>query len=208
MKLLNIFQPILYILKFYLILCGIGSIWLGALGALSQVKLKRFIGYGSIAHSGYIILGLSCNSITGAISAMLYLLAYSFAILGFFTILLNTDHILTGSNICFFNQVHSLFFYNKEISFHLLMVVGSMAAIPPFSSFFIKFFIYTLFIDGREELPLITILIGTMLSLYYYLCFIQDFICINSEEMMLYIYEGSLALTCILRVNAFILLFG
>jgi NADH-quinone oxidoreductase subunit N len=70
--LLNFFYPIFFLFQPFLLISGVGSIIIGSLGALIQVKIKRFLGYTSIAQSGYIVLGLSCNSLNGALSSFLY----------------------------------------------------------------------------------------------------------------------------------------
>jgi len=141
----------MYVFSFYLLLIGVLSICVGSLGALVQVKIKRFLGYSSIAHSGYILLGIANNTINGSIAGFLYLMLYNLTILGFFIFLLNTSHIASGKNICFFNQLYALFIFNREICFHLLVILLTMAAVPPFSSFFAKFYIYSIYVDNREE---------------------------------------------------------
>jgi len=141
----------MFVFSFYLVLIGVLSVCVGSLGALVQVKIKRFLGYSSIGHSGYILLGIANNTINGSIAGFIYLLLYNLTILAFFVFLLNSNHIVSGKNICFFNQLYALFIFNREICFHLLAILFTMAAVPPFSSFFAKFYIYNVYVDNRDE---------------------------------------------------------
>ena len=64
----------------------------GTFGALSQVRIKRFIAYTSISQVGFILLGLASLSLGGLIAAILYLFIYAITSVAFFTLLLNTNH--------------------------------------------------------------------------------------------------------------------
>lgn len=206
---LNIFQPLGYINSFYLITAGLSSIFVGSLGALMQVKIKRFLGFSSIAHSGYIILGLASNTTNGAIAGFVYLFLYSFTTLAFFLFLLNTRHVISGKNLTFFNQLYALFAYNRELCFSLLIILCTMAAIPPFSSFFVKFYLYNIYVDNKRELIVWIVLILTIITLYYYLAFIQQFMFLKLEDLkLLFVFKSKDNLCFVLFVMLFIFTFG
>jgi NADH-quinone oxidoreductase subunit N len=175
---------------------------MGSLGALTQVKLKRFIGYTSIAQSSYIILGLSCNSLNGAIGSLVFLIMYCLISLSFFCILVNINHVSRQNNILYFNQLYSLILYNKEISFHLIIIILVMASIPPFSSFFVKLFIFIISIEAKLELLTIFFLGFTLISTFYYLNFIQQMIFFKYSEMKIFLFTGHSFLLYYLRSNS------
>jgi NADH-quinone oxidoreductase subunit N len=87
---LNVFVGIFYILQPVLLVVASGSILIGAINALCQIKIKSFIAYTSINQIGFILIGVSCGSYDGFISALIYLLLYILISLSFFHIILNT----------------------------------------------------------------------------------------------------------------------
>lgn len=199
---LNIFTPIIYIIQPLLWLGSLGSLIIGSLGALIQVKIKRFMGYTSIAQSSYILLGLSTNSLNGAISSLFFLIMYCIITLSFFSILLNTEHVNKCNNMTYFNQLYSLIIYNKEISVHLIIIILVMAAIPPFSSFFAKFFIFIVSIEANLELLIIFFLAFTLISTFYYLNFIQQIVFFKFNEIKIYIFRENHLILNYLRINS------
>lgn len=203
---LNVFYPILFLFQPYLLIGALGSIVIGSLGALIQVKIKRFLAYTSIAQSGYIILGLSANSLAGAISSFLYLCMYCFITLSFFCIILNLEHINKGNNLAYLNQLYSIILYNKEISFHFIMIMLIMAAIPPFSSFFAKFFVLIVSIEAKWEFIICFVLLFSFISTFYYLNFIQHLIFLKFKEIKVYIFNDNFLFFLFLRFNSILLL--
>lgn len=164
----------MFLLEFFLIFSCLGSIILGSLGALIQVKIKRFLAYTSIAQSGYIIIGLASNSLNGFISAFLYLLMYCIITLSFFAVLVNLEQVNKGYNISYLNQLYSIILYNKEVTFHFIIIILVMAAIPPFSSFFVKLLVFIVSIEAQLVIIILFFLSFSLLSTLYYLTFIQQ----------------------------------
>jgi NADH:ubiquinone oxidoreductase subunit 2 (subunit N) len=184
----------------------VGSILYGSLGALIQIKIKRFLAYTSISQSGYILLGLATNTFNGIFCSFLYLSYYTLASLCFFLILLNLEHTLNKKNIIYLNQLYSVFFFNKEISAHLIGILFIMAAIPPFNSFFIKFFILLLTLEIKMESLIGIILIISLLSTFYYLNFIQQLIFYKINTAKIYLFNYNDIYLFILRSHFSILI--
>lgn len=199
-------SSILFLIQPFLWISAVGSILYGSLGALIQVKIKRFLAYTSIAQSGYIMVGLACNSLNGSISALLFLLMYCFVTLSFFLILLNIENILTKNNMIYLNQLYSILLYNKEIAFHIILIILVMAAIPPFSSFFVKLFILLVSIEAKQELLTIFILGLTLISTFYYLNFIQQLIFFKYKRNKLFFFNETIINLSLLRLNSLIFL--
>ena len=97
----NVLFNVLFIFKPIFVFSTIGSMFIGAFGALKQVRVKRFIAYSSISQVGFILLGMASCSLSGLIASMVYLFIYIVMSLIFFTIILNTEHIVTKKNIIF-----------------------------------------------------------------------------------------------------------
>lgn len=206
----GVFHNIIFLIQPFLFFSALGSIIFGSIGALIQVRIKRFMAYTSIAQSGYIMTGLACNSINGYVSAMLYLVMYCLITLSFFLIVLNMEHITKKTTVIYLNQLYSIFIYNKEITFHLVLILLVMAAIPPFSSFFAKLFICMVSIEAKFELIIVFLLAITLISTFYYLNFIQQLLFFKYKHMdKIYFYNSKSILNFIyLRINSFFFIFS
>ncbi|MBS1736522.1 MAG: hypothetical protein JSS98_07940 [Bacteroidetes bacterium] len=204
--LLNIFSTCFFLQPF-LFFCALGSIIFGSLGALVQVKIKRFLAYTSISQSGYVLLGITTNTFNGFFCSFLYLSYYTFASLCFFLILLNLEHIIQKKNIIYLNQLYSIFFFNKEISLHIISIILIMASLPPFNSFFLKFFILVLLIEIKMEILVIFILIISLIGTFYYLNFIQQLLFFKLNKTKIYLFNSNILYVYILRLHVIILLF-
>jgi len=147
--------------------------FIGTFGALKQVRIKRFIAFTSISQVGFIILGISSLSIGGLVATILYLCIYALMSLVFFTILLNTEHIVTKKNISYLSQLYCLSVTSKAASCHLYIVLFSMAGVPPLGGFIGKLFIYISAIDSGLDIAVIFSLLLSIVSTYYYLNFIH-----------------------------------
>jgi len=169
----NVFFNVLYFIQPILLFSAIGSIIIGALGAIKQVSIKRFIAYTSINQVGFIFLGLASCSLFGLISSLLYILIYALMSLIFFTVLLKTEHIFNNRGIIYLSDLYYFSFYNGEISIYLSTVLLSMAGLPPLGGFIGKFFLYLAAIEARLDNIVFISLLISMISTYYYLNIIR-----------------------------------
>lgn len=132
-------KPFLIPILFY---SGSAAIVFGSIFTLFQFELKRFLANSSIVHTGFILLGLSCMTLDGFKSSVLYTVVYIFTLLCFLVVILlypvNTD---SGdiSQVSVFSHLQRLPFLIKLVFTFLLF---SMAGLPPFPGFIIK--LYTL----------------------------------------------------------------
>ena len=160
------FQPII-------IFSAIGSMIVGSLGALKQIRIKRFIAYTSINQIGFILLGIaSCNFI-GLISSIMYTIIYAITSLIFFILLLNTEHLINRKNMVYLSDLYNFSLYNNKNSKFLILSILSMAGLPPLAGFFGKLFLYFSIIESRLDMVLIISLVISILSVYYYLSFVR-----------------------------------
>lgn len=126
---------ILYFFQPVLIFMAVGSVTIGSLGALKQVKIKRFLAYASINQVGFLILALSCCNLLGLLAILLYLSIYSTMSVILFTVIINSYHILTEKNITYLSDFYDFSKFNKKSSNHLILVILSMAGLPPTGGF-------------------------------------------------------------------------
>ena len=198
----NIFSSIIFLIAPFIEITALGSVIIGSLAALTQTKIKRFLAYTSISQSGYILIGLSCNTLNGFLSSFVYLIMYCSITLAFFCVFLNIEHIQKNCNLIYFNQLHSLFIFNKEISVHTVVIIFVMAAIPPFTSFFAKFFIFSVCVEAKLEIIVCFLLGMSLISAFYYLNLIQQLIFYKLNEYKIYFYNENLILNSFLRFNS------
>jgi NADH-quinone oxidoreductase subunit N len=145
---------------------------LGNLTALSQTNLKRLLAYSSIAHAGYMLMGLSANSERGVQGVMIYMLVYLVMNLGAFVVVILVAEATGSESILDYRGLarrHPV----AAVSFAIFLF--SLTGIPPFAGFVGKWYLfYAVFerIDGPGGawyawLALIGAL-NTAVSLYYY----------------------------------------
>jgi NADH-quinone oxidoreductase subunit N len=145
-----------------------GSIVLGALGALIQTKIKRFIGYTAINQMGYLFVGVSSGGLLGIQASFTYLFFYLVMGFLFFSILLYINDFKTGKDIIFINQLSSLSYQHKNISIILALVLFSMGGIPPLVGFFGKFFLLlSAFQAGNHSLVFLGSVMNVFSAFYY-----------------------------------------
>jgi len=154
-----------------IVISGI-TILYGNLCAIPQRNLKRLLGYSSIAHAGYLLLGVAALSASGQSALMYYLAGYVFTVMaGFFVITLVMRHLATEdiSGLAGLNQRSPL------LAATLTIAMVSLAGIPPLAGFFGKFLLFKAVIEAAQTTGnhgyyclAFTALVGVIISLYYY----------------------------------------
>ena len=143
----------------------------GAIAAIGQSNLKRLIAYSSIGHMGYALAGLSTGTNQGIQSSISYISIYLFMNLAFFSCLL----MLKRDNK-YFENIEDLSGLSKNhplLSFSFLIVLFSLAGIPPLAGFFAKFYIFTAVIEESMYFLAIVGLLSTVIAAFYYLRLIK-----------------------------------
>ena len=162
-----VFQLLSYT-EFFL-LCSLGSIIIGSLGALNQTKLKRLLAYSGISHMGFILLGLIMISSQGYEASFFYLFVYVINMLGLLLLIEKTffsrDYFLVelgGHNLS-----------NKIIAVSWAILFLSIAGIPPLSGFINKWLILITILDYNYVLSSIIVILFSAIAAGYYLRIIK-----------------------------------
>ncbi len=154
-----------------LIFISIASMIFGAIAAIGQSNLKRLIAYSSISHMGYALAGLSTGTNQGVQSSVTYISIYLVMTLAFFSCLF----MLRKKNE-FFEKIEDLSGLSTNhpiLSFALLVVLFSLAGIPPLAGFFAKFYIFIAVIEQSMYFLAIVGLLSTVVAAFYYLRLIK-----------------------------------
>jgi NADH-quinone oxidoreductase subunit N len=159
-----------------IIISGI-TILYGNLCALPQRNVKRLMGYSSIAHAGYLLLGVAALNASGQAAILYYLAGYLFTVLaGFLVIALVLRHLETDdiSGLAGLNQRSPLLAATMAIS------MASLAGIPPLAGFFGKFLLLKSAVEAAQHTGnnayyylVFVALAGVVISFYYYLGIIR-----------------------------------
>jgi NADH-quinone oxidoreductase subunit N len=146
---------------------AVASIVVGNVGALGQDSLKRLMGYSGIAQAGYILAGVVVATETGLEALVFYLAAYTLMNLAVFAVVLarerETDH---GDDIQAFAGIGRS---RPLLAWPLTIGMLALAGFPGTSGFMGKVFLIEATVDGDYTWLGVAIVIGTMVSLAYYL---------------------------------------
>jgi len=122
--------------QYALVVFSLISITVGNLGALFQITFKRLLGYSSIAHMGYLLLGVLSATRMGYGFALFYVITYAFVTLAGFAVLtfmeMEHEH---ADKLTYFIGLNRR---RPELAFFLLVVMFSLASVPPLVGFIAK----------------------------------------------------------------------
>ena len=169
-----LFVPFLNLIEQWqmiLIFLSIASMLFGAIAAIGQTNLKRLIAYSSISHIGYALAGLATGSNNGIQSSVIYITIYILMNLGFFSCLL-----MMKRNNKYFEDIEDLSGLSKNhplLSLSLLLILFSLAGIPPLAGFFAKFYIFKSVLEQSMFFLAIVGLLSTVVAAFYYLRIIK-----------------------------------
>lgn len=140
------------------------SIIIGTLGSLNQSKIKRLLGYSGISHMGFIILGYSLLSNQGFIISNLYLSVYMLSMISIFILLIYSNY-----SSKYIIELGGLKFINKLYAITLILLVLSIAGIPPLSGFLNKWFLLLTSINFNYNISSFIIIVFSAIGAGYYL---------------------------------------
>ena len=154
-----------------LVFLSIASMLFGAIAAIGQTNIKRLIAYSSIGHIGYALAGLASSSNDGIQSSIMYITIYIIMNLGLFSCLL----MMKRSNEYYENleDLSGISKHHPLLSLSLLIILFSLAGIPPLAGFFAKFYIFKAVIEQSMYFLAIVGLLSTVIAAFYYLRIIK-----------------------------------
>ena len=154
-----------------IIFISIASMILGAIAAIGQKNIKRLLAYSSIGHVGYALAGVATGVISGYQSAIVYITIYVIMNIGAFSCLY-----LLKKNGEYKENISDLSGISKKqpiLAFSFLIILFSLAGIPPLGGFFAKFYVFTSVIEQKMYTLAIIGLLTTVISAFYYLKIIK-----------------------------------
>ncbi|MBX3020452.1 MAG: NADH-quinone oxidoreductase subunit N [Bdellovibrionales bacterium] len=162
------FWPFVDVMQWMIVL----TILIGNVGAFRQRSLKRMLAYSSIAHSGYVMIGMIAAgiggaSMLGATGVMFYIVSYAIMTIGAFGVL----HMLEprpDSDLTV-EDLRGLAARKPWLALALTVLLLSLTGIPPTVGFFGKFFLFSAAVKQGLIWLAVWGVIGSIISVYYYL---------------------------------------
>lgn len=143
------------------------SMLYGSITALRQESVKRMLAYSSIAHAGYMLIGLAAGNQTGYEGIVFYLAAYTFMNLGAFGILAALEN--AEGKFLNFDDFKGLGNRSPLAAGFLALLMFALSGLPPFAGFFGKYYIFIAAVkSGQVWLALLGVL-SSVISVYFYL---------------------------------------
>ena len=139
----------------------------GNIAALTQTNIKRMLAYSSIAHAGYLLVGVTANNSLGVSAVLFYLASYALMTLGAFTVV----QLIAGKG----EHRQSVLDYsgmayrNPFLSLALAAFLISMAGIPATAGFMGKLFLFSAAVKSQFYGLVVIALIASAIGIYYYL---------------------------------------
>ena len=165
------FSNILLEWQTIIIFISIGSMILGAVAAMVQKNFKRLLAYSSIGHIGYALAGVATGVVSGYQSAIIYISIYVIMNIGAFSCLY-----LLKKDGQYKESISDLSGISKKypiLAISLLIILFSLAGIPPLGGFFAKFYVFVAVLEQEMYTLAIIGLLTTVMSAFYYLKIIK-----------------------------------
>ncbi|MDC3035965.1 NADH-quinone oxidoreductase subunit NuoN [Candidatus Pelagibacter sp.] len=183
------------------IFLSIASMVFGAVAAIGQTNLKRLVAYSSISHVGYALAGLATGTNDGIQNSVIYITIYILMNLGLFSCLL-----MMKRKDEYYENIDDLSGLSKNhpmLALSLLIILFSLAGIPPLAGFFAKFYIFKSVIEQSMYFLAVVGLLSTVVAAFYYLRLIK--IMYFDEEKEKYDSDHSIWLKFSLAVSTLLI---
>lgn len=187
-----------------LVLFSIITMTFGNFAALWQDNIKRMLAYSSIAHAGYIMLGVSVLSDQGLSAVLIYFAIYLFMNLGAFFVVMLIANKINSENIDDYKGLgYSIPFLGTALAIFLISLTG----LPPTAGFIAKLYLFIALVDANMITVAIIALLNTVVSLYYYIRVLKALFLVRNDNNV-QIQVSALNFVIIILLIAPILILG
>jgi len=153
------------------ILISMGSMLLGAFAAINQNNIKRLLAYSSIGHVGYALIGLAAGTEAGYRGVLIYMAIYVAMTIGAFAAVLCMKR--NGQMVETIPDLAGLSKTRPGMALVLLIMMFSMAGIPPFAGFWGKLYVFMAAIDAKLYTLAVIGVLSSVVAAYYYIRIIK-----------------------------------
>jgi NADH-quinone oxidoreductase subunit N len=146
---------------------AVASMFLGAVAAIAQRDIKRLMAYSSISHMGFALMGLASGTAEGVQAMLIYMAIYVTMNIGTFAFILSMEK--DGRPV---TSIDSLNMYSRREPLRalaMLVLMFSLAGVPPALGFFGKFYVLKAAVDGGMAWLAILGVVASVIGAFYYL---------------------------------------
>ena len=189
-----------------MIFMSVASMILGAVAAIGQKNIKRLMAYSSIGHIGYVLAGVATGTTSGYMSSVIYITIYVVMNIGAFACIF-----LMKKNGKYTEEISELSGISKShplIAISFLIILFSLAGIPPLGGFFAKFYVFMSVIESEMYVLAVIGLLTTVISAFYYLKIIKiiyfDRLIKPFDQIKNISITSTIFLSCIILITFFL----
>ncbi len=143
------------------------SMFLGSIAGIGQTNIKRLMAYSSIAHMGFALVGLASGTADGVQAMLLYMAIYAVMNVGTFAFILSLER--DGRPVTDLASLNRFALAEPVKAFAVLLLMFSLAGVPPFLGFFAKLGVLTAAVDAGMAWLAVLGVIASVIGAYYYL---------------------------------------
>lgn len=183
---------------------ALASMVVGAVGAIGQRDLKRLMAYSSISHMGFAMVGLAAGSERGVQATLIYMAIYVTMSVGVFAFILSMRR--EGRAVGRIDDLNMLSAHQPTAALALLILMFSLAGVPPLVGFWAKFAVLTAAVDAGMVWLAVGGVLASVVGAFYYLRIVY-FMYFGTETDPLD-RDATPAQTALLAVSAAIMVLG
>jgi NADH-quinone oxidoreductase subunit N len=163
----------------FIIIISVLTMTLGNFAALWQDNLKRMLAYSSIAHAGFMLLGIAVLSDQGLLAVMIYFLVYLLMNIGAFYIVMLISNKIGSEDI---NDYNRLGYASPFLGVSLTIFMISLTGLPPTAGFISKLYIFISLVDAQMIVVAVIAVLNSVVSLYYYIRVLKHMFISDSDK--------------------------
>jgi len=148
-------------------LLAVLSMFLGAIAAIGQTDIKRLMAYSSISHMGFALMGLAAGTAAGVEAMLIYMAIYVTMNIGTFSFIITMEK--DGQHVTEISAMSSLAKREPLKALALLLLMFSLAGVPPFLGFFGKYAVLLAAVDAGLVWLAVLAVIASVIGAFYYL---------------------------------------
>jgi NADH-quinone oxidoreductase subunit N len=146
---------------------AVSTMTVGNVVAIAQANLKRMLAYSSVAHVGYMLVGLVAGGVQGGVAVLFYLLAYTFTTVGTFGVIALCER--SGEEAVEVRDYAGLGRRNPLLALVLSLFLLSLVGIPPLAGFVGKFYLFAAAVRAGYLWLAVIAVLNSAVAAYYYL---------------------------------------
>lgn len=154
-----------------ILLLALGSVIIGNLLAIVQTNIKRLLAYSSISHAGYVLFGILAATSAGYAASLYYIVIYAIMNVAAFGLIVLLSQ--NGKEIESINDLKGLNKNNPWFAFLMLIIMFSLAGVPPTAGFFAKLLVLKSLVDINMTWIAIIGLVFAVVGAFYYIKIIK-----------------------------------